>query len=65
MAERWGGMQGMQVAAEPLSAPPYATECAMTLDGRGSFAKVLNKGLFGKGSLAKVCKQGDLVQIFF
>ena len=33
MAERWGGMQGMQVAAEPLSAPPYATECAMTLDG--------------------------------
>ena len=26
-------MQGMQVAAEPLSAPPYATECAMTLDG--------------------------------
>ena len=27
-------MQGMQVAAEPLSAPPYATECAMTLDGR-------------------------------
>ena len=27
------GMQGMRVAAEPLSAPPYATECAMTLDG--------------------------------
>ena len=24
-------MQGMRVAAEPLSAPPYATECAMTL----------------------------------
>ena len=21
---------------EPLSAPPYATECAMTLDGTGS-----------------------------
>ena len=34
MAGRWGGMQGMQVAAEPLSAPPYATECAMTLIGR-------------------------------
>ena len=26
-------MQGMRVAAEPLSAPPYATECAMTLSG--------------------------------
>ena len=26
-------MQGMRVAAEPLSAPPYATECTMTLSG--------------------------------
>ena len=29
-------MQGMQVAAEPLSAPPYATECTMTLSGTSS-----------------------------
>ena len=28
-------MQGMRVAAEPLSAPPYATECTMTLSGTG------------------------------
>ena len=30
---RWNGMQGMQVAAGAAFAPPYATECAMTLDG--------------------------------
>ena len=27
-------MQGMRVAAEPPSAPPYATECTMTLSGK-------------------------------
>ena len=30
-------MQGMRVAAEPLSAPPYATECTMTLSGTETF----------------------------
>ena len=34
-------MQGMQVAAEPLSAPPYATECGMTLDGKVRLMYVL------------------------
>ena len=36
-------MQGMQVAAEPLSAPPYATECAMTLDGKSKKCKIINR----------------------
>ena len=48
-------MQGMQVAAEPLSAPPYATECAMTLDGT-LFAHVcehLMKLLLGGEVLAR------------
>ena len=51
MAERWGGMQGMQVAAEPLSAPPYATECAMTLDGTTQMASLD----IGRYTMAALC----------
>ena len=43
-------MQGMQVAAEPLSAPPYATECAMTLDGKGVSINFLMVLLRASGS---------------
>ena len=39
-------MQGMQVAAEPLSAPPYATECAMTLTAHMFWIRSFNFCLF-------------------
>ena len=37
-------MQGMRVAAEPLSAPPYATECAMTLSSKNTKCYSSKKG---------------------
>ena len=42
-------MQGMRVAAEPFSAPPYATECTMTLSGMHT--QCLDNHLHGQGVL--------------